>query len=156
MNLMEFFRRLFAKPSPPTPAPLPPGPEPVRVNYDDDRVPDSAQARIKRILSTLDEVHEAAKREHASTINRFDLEQMRDLHLPKLVKSYIDIPPAHRSEIFRKTGKSASFILDESLDKMQDKLDDMLRSLAQHDLDAFTHNTQFIGQRYADKDNPFL
>lgn len=155
MNLMEFFRKLFAPPPPP-PAPLPPAPEPVRVDYDDPRVPDGAQARIARILASLDEVQEAATREQATTINRFDLEQMRDLHLPKLVKSYIDIPAAHRAEIFRKTGKSASFILDESLDAMQGKLDDMLRSLAQHDLDAFTHNTQFIGQRYADKDNPFL
>jgi hypothetical protein len=156
MDLMEFFRRLFAKPSSPPPAPLPPGPEPVRVEYTDDRVPPGAQKRIARILASLEEVQTAATREQASSINRFDLEQMRDLHLPKLVKSYIDIPAAHRAEIFRKTGKSASFILDESLDKMQDKLDDMLRSLAQHDLDAFTHNTQFIGQRYADKDNPFL
>lgn len=155
MNLMEFFRKLFAPPPPP-PAPLPPAPEPVRVDYNDTRVPDGAQARIARILASLDEVQEAATREQATTINRFDLEQMRDLHLPKLVKSYIDIPAAHRAEIFRKTGKSASFILDESLDAMQGKLDDMLRSLAQHDLDAFTHNTQFIGQRYADKDNPFL
>ncbi|EGF93721.1 hypothetical protein ABI_21630 [Asticcacaulis biprosthecium C19] len=128
----------------------------MRVAYDDDRIPDSAQKRIGKILTSLDEVQTAAAREQAAGINRFELDQMRDLHLPKLVKSYIDIPPAHRAEIFRKTGKSASFILDESLDKMQDKLDDMLRSLAQHDLDAFTHNTQFIGQRYSDKDNPFL
>ncbi|ESQ86571.1 hypothetical protein ABAC460_22930 [Asticcacaulis sp. AC460] len=155
MNIVEFFRRLFSKPSP-APAPLPPATSPVRVEYNDTRIPPSAQTRIRKILVTLDEVQDAASREATSGINRFDLEQMRDLHLPKLVKSYIDIPPAHRAEIFRKTGKSASFILDESLDKMQDKLDDMMRSLAQHDLDAFTHNTQFIGQRYADKDNPFL
>ncbi|WP_235079999.1 hypothetical protein [Asticcacaulis sp. AC402] len=152
---MEFFRRLFAKPSP-APAPQPPAPEPVRVEYSDPRVPEGAQKRIQRILESLKDVYDAAQREQAGGINRFELDQMRDLHLPKLVKSYIDIPPAHRAEIFRKTGKSASFILDESLDTMQAKLDGMLRSLAQHDLDAFTHNTQFIGQRYADKDNPFL
>ncbi len=53
------------------------------------------------------------------------------------------------------TTDDTSFILNESLDKMQGKIDDILRNLAQHDIDAFTNNTQFIGQRYADEDNPF-
>lgn len=82
------------------------------------------------------------------------MEQMRDLHLPKLIKSYVDIPAEHRSEIFRTTGKSASFILNESLDKMQAKVDEILRNLAQKDLDAFSNNIKFIGQRYSD-DDPF-
>ncbi|MBW8880847.1 MAG: hypothetical protein JF615_05285 [Asticcacaulis sp.] len=127
---------------------------PVRVDYDDKRVPPPAQERIKRILASLAEVDAALKRETLPGFSRLDIEQMRDQHLPKLVKSYIDVPPAHRAEIFRKTGKSASFILNECLDQMQAKIDDILRSLAQNDIDAFTNSTRFIEQRYADHD-PF-
>ena len=132
-------------------APLPP----VAIDYEDERVPATAKDRVRRILACLQEVELAMSRESIPGFSRIDVEQMRSHHLPKLVKSYIDIPAAHRSEIFRKTGKSASFILNESLDKMQGKIDEILRNLAQHDIDAFTQNTQFIGQRYADEDNPF-
>ena len=76
---------------------------------------------------------------------------MRDQHLPKLVLSYINIPPAHRGEIFRKTGKSASFILNEGLDKMQGSIDEIMRNLAQHDLDTFGTNIRFIEQRYSER-----
>lgn len=89
------------------------------------------------------------------SFSRVDIDQMRDVHLPKLVQSYIDIPAEHRAEIFRKTGQSASFLLEQSLNTMQARVDEILRNLAQHDLDAFTNNTAFIGQRYADDDNPF-
>lgn len=159
MSIVDKFNRLFSKTSsiPPTSQPQPAAPAipAVVVDYNDERVPPGAQDRVRRILACLQEVQVAIGREELPGFNQFDIEQMRDLHLPKLVKSYIDIPPAHRSEIFRKTGKSASFILNESLDKMQGKIDDILRNLAQHDIDAFTNNTQFIGQRYADEDNPF-
>ena len=36
-----------------------------------------------------------------------------------------------------------------------DAVDTMLRDLAQHDINAFTNNTQFINERYSDDDNPF-
>lgn len=159
MSIVDKFNRLFSKTSstPPTTQPQPAAPAipAVVVDYNDGRVPPGAQDRVRRILACLQEVQVVIGREELPGFNQFDIEQMRELHLPKLVKSYIDIPAAHRSEIFRKTGKSASFILNESLDKMQGKIDDILRNLAQHDIDAFTNNTQFIGQRYADEDNPF-
>ncbi|WP_240700580.1 hypothetical protein [Sphingobium sp. MP9-4] len=132
--------------------PLPP----AIIDYEDERVPGPAKDRIRRIHACLQQVEAAMERETIPGFSRVDVEQMRSHHLPKLVKSYIDIPALHRSEIFRKTGKSASFILNESLDKMQSRIDEILRNLAQHDIDAFTQNTQFIGQRYADEDNPFL
>lgn len=124
------------------------------MNYEDDRIPESSRDRIRRILACLAETEGLMDREQVQAVNRSEIELMRDEHLPKLVKSYIDIPPAHRGEIFRKTGKSASFILDESLDTMQARIDDIMRSLAQHDLDAFANNAAFINRRYNDQD-PF-
>jgi len=127
----------------------------VRVDYNDPRVPGPAKDRVQRILACMEEVGRAMDREGVPGFSRSDMIQMREQHLPKLVKSYIDIPEAHRPEIFRKTGKSASFILNESLDQMQARLDEILRNLAQHDIDAFSHNARFVGQRYSQTENPF-
>jgi hypothetical protein len=136
------------------PVPAAPAIPPVHVDYEDSRIPASAKDRIRRIQACLHEVEAALAREDMPGFSRIDIDQMREQHLPKLVKSYIDIPEAHRSEIFRKTGKSASFILNDSLEQMQSKIDTILRNLAQKDIDAFTNNIKFVDERYADQ-NPF-
>lgn len=139
------------------PAAASPAPEakPAGFDYSDERIPANAKASIERILASIVAVDKAMDREAIPSFSRVDTQQMRDVHLPKLVQSYIDIPADHRGEIFRKTGKSASFLLNQSLATMQARVDEILRNLAQNDIDAFTNNTQFIGQRYSDDDNPF-
>jgi hypothetical protein len=127
---------------------------PVEMDYEDSRIPAGAKEKVRRILACLAEVEELMAREQIAGFTRVDIEQMRQQHLPKLIKSYIDIPPAHRSEIFRRTGKSASYVLEDSLGQMQAKVDDIMRNLAQHDLDAFADNTRFIKERYTSS-NPF-
>ena len=157
VSMFDKLNRIFGPGAGPTEAPPPvPAPAaPVAFDFEDERIPSAARVNIRRILACIEEVGKAMEREQVPGFSRIDMEQMRDIHLPKLARSYIDIPAGYRSEIFRKTGKSASFILLESLDKMQAKMDEILKNLAQSDLDAFTENAQFIGQRYADEDNPF-
>lgn len=149
-------KAITGEPAAPAQSPMPAAPAiaPVEVDYEDTRVPATARDKVRRILACLKEVEELVAREPMASFSRVDIEQMRGQHLPKLVKSYIDIPPSHRPEIFRKTGKSASYILEESLDQMQAKVDAIMRNLAQHDIDAFTDNTRFIKERYDDT-NPF-
>ncbi len=148
-------RAIAGDAAPPQP-PVPPAPAvaPVIVHYEDDRIPEGAKEKVRRILACLKEVEELMARESVEGFTRVDVQQMREQHLPKLIKSYIDIPPAHRSEIFRKSGKSASYVLEDSLAQMQTKIDDIMRNLAQHDLDAFADNTRFIKERYTNT-NPF-
>jgi hypothetical protein len=158
VGLFDSIRKMFAAPEPgsapaPTAAP-PPAPRKPAFDYDDQRVPTGARDKIRTILSSLAEVEGMMDREQVQAVSRTEIELMRDEHLPKLVKSYIDIPSAHRAEIFRKTGKSASFILEESLGTMQARIDEIARNLAQHDLDAFSSNAAFISRRYSDND-PF-
>lgn len=136
------------------PMPAAPAIPPVNIDYEDGRIPGSARDRIRRILACLTEIENALAREDMPGFSRIDIDQMREQHLPKLLKSYIDIPEAHRSEIFRKTGKSASFILNDSLEQMQAKIDTILRNLAQKDIDAFTNNIRFVDERYTSQ-NPF-
>lgn len=157
MGLFDSLRKMFAAPEPDArPAPAAP-PRPVRApafDYDDDRIPTGARDKVRLILASLSDVEAMMVREQVQAVSRTEIELMRDEHLPKLVQSYIDIPPAHRAEIFRKAGKSASFILEESLATMQGRIDEIARNLAQHDLDAFSSNAAFISRRYSDND-PF-
>tara|TARA_B000000460_G_scaffold242924_1_gene211213 strand:- start:196 stop:900 length:705 start_codon:yes stop_codon:yes gene_type:complete len=118
-------------------------------------VPSGAQDRIRRILASLEGVQVAMSREEIPSFNRVDAEQMRDLHLPKLVKIYIDIPAAPRPEICTEQENRRVFRLNESLDQIKSKIDDILRNLAQHDIDAFTNNILFIVQKYLDSNGPF-
>jgi hypothetical protein len=141
-------------PAPPERTAEPKPPRAPAMDYADDRIPESARARIRRILACLREAEVLMEREELQASKRSEVELIRDEHLPKLVRSYVDIPPAHRAEIFRKTGKSASFILDESLDTIQGRVDEILRLLAQHDLEAFENNAAFINRRYT-ADDPF-
>lgn len=140
--------------SPAQPTPAPSAIPPVEFDFEDERIPTGAKEKVRRILACLKEVDALMEREQAPGFTQTDIRQMREQHLPKLLRSYVDIPPAHRSEIFRKTGKSASFVLEDGLDQMQSRIDEIMRNLAQHDLDAFTDNTRFIKERYTSS-NPF-
>lgn len=81
-----------------------------------------------------------------------EVRQMRDSHLPRLVSSYAEIPPAHRAEIFRETGRSASYNLNQGFEKMIARLETLSRSLAQEDIDSFADNLRFIDHRYGTED----
>lgn len=81
-----------------------------------------------------------------------EVRQMRDNHLPQLITSYAEIPAAHRAEIFRQTGRSASYNLNQGLERMVERLEALSRSLAQEDLESFADNLRFIEHRYGSDD----
>lgn len=81
-----------------------------------------------------------------------EVRQMRDTHLPQLVTSYAEIPAAHRADIFRKTGKSASYNLNAAVDKMIQRLETLSSMMAQDDIDSFADNLRFIEHRYGSGD----
>ncbi|PZT94000.1 hypothetical protein [Sphingomonas sp.] len=124
-------------------------------DYGDERIPPLARERIDTILTRIREVETAIRRQPVQASSEIELARMRDVHLPRLVRSYVDIPAAHRGEIFRRTGKSASFVLVDSLDRMLRHLDSTLEDIANLGIDAFTTNTRFVAQRFSDEADPF-
>ena len=117
-------------------------------DYSDTRIPDASRSHIAQVLALIAEIETAATGEASWSPLLIEIHQLSEVHLPRLIKSYIDIPAAHRAEIFRKTGRSASFLLNEGLEKMNDRLRAMSLSLAQGNIDAFTRNMGFIDMRY--------
>lgn len=160
MSISRLLGRLFggrevAPANSRAPAAPPAATPPTAFNYDDERIPAVAKAKAMQILSSIEAVEKAMVREQVPSFSRVDTAQMRDVHLPQLIQSYVDVPLEHRDEIFKRSGKSASFHLGASLDKLQERVDIMLRDLAEHDIAAFTNNTRFIDERYSNDENPF-
>jgi hypothetical protein len=141
-----------APPDPPPPAP--PRPAAVRVNLDDERIPESSRERAAAIVGLVADLQErAARRGLQSELH--ELDRISSVHLPRLLESYIEIPPEHRAEVFRETGRSASFLLNERLDKMTQRLREISKMLARDNLNAFSTNLQFVDGHYGSSESPF-
>jgi hypothetical protein len=80
---------------------------------------------------------------------------LRDVHLPALIASYVDIPADHRAQIFKEKGKSASYVLKDSLDVIAGRLDDTIARLAKREISSFDDANRFIADRYGSKEDPF-
>ncbi len=84
-----------------------------------------------------------------------ELGRIKGTHLPRLIQSYIEIPEQHRADVFRETGKSASFLLNESLDKMLARLRDISSELARGNITTFAENVRFVDLYYEQTKGPF-
>lgn len=137
----------------PHPVPLPET-SPIIVDYDDERIPDNCRPLIAQIRFLITDIEGRAAEQPIFCTKVIELKQMRDQHLPKMLLSYFDIPSHHRADIFRRTGKSASYMLNQSLSTMAARLDQMSKSMAQNNIDTFDQNMRFIEVRYGDGYSP--
>ena len=169
--MMDWFRKFLGAPpvdaaavapapglvpgSAPVPAPVSAPAAAAAFDLDDPRLPAPARASAKAIMAAIEAVLDNSQHSEFDRILLGELVQMRTEHLPKLLRSYVDVPPQHRKEIFKNTGRSASFLLDDALRKMAGRVDKLSRDLAQHDLEAFANNAEFVSRRYGAIDDPF-
>ncbi len=140
----SFWRRLFGGKVAQVPTPEPPRPG---FNFDDPRIPDVAREQVSTIRTLISGLESRAI-EKASAEELAELRQIAEVYLPKLLRSYIDIPPDARAEIYRQTGRSASYALKDRLQTIEQRLREISHMLAQEDLDAFHQNMRFIDQRF--------
>ncbi len=156
-GLFDRIGNWLAGPIPPDPTATPvAAPDAARrpaVDPEDPRLPDASRPKVARLVSLMADI-EARSQDNSVLVSVLtEMRQMRDTHLPRLVKSYAEIPAAHRAEVFRATGRSASYNLNEALDRMVTRLETLSRSMAQDDIDSFADNLRFIEQRYG-RDDP--
>ncbi len=147
LALIDWFRGPAPVEAPVAP---PPTPLPAKVDFDfsDPRLPDNVGPLIAQVTGLIEDIEHRAANEPQWSPHIAEIRQLRDYHLPTMLKSYVEIPAAHRAEIFRRTGHSASYALAAALDKMIERLRQMSASLAQGNIDAFTANLHFIDLRY--------
>jgi hypothetical protein len=119
-----------------------------------ERIP---QSSLKRVLAIRDAVRDL-EQETASRGMQTELDELgriKSTHLPRLIQSYIEIPEQHRADVFRETGRSASFLLNESLDKMLARLRDISSQLARGNITTFAENVRFVDLYYEQSKGPF-
>jgi len=158
-GFLDWIATLFGGPVPaptaspvPVPVPVPAPAGPPALTADDPRIPDATRPRVARLLALLGDLDARTAADPLLAGAGSEVRQMLDSHLPQLVASYADIPPAHRAEIFRRTGKSASYTLNEGIDRMIERAEALSRTLAQDNLDSFADNLRFIETRYGNRD----
>lgn len=152
--MIGWFRKILGSDAEPA-APAPAAPPVPRVDFDDQRLPEKARKEASSIADMISRLMAQADQSAFDRIVLGELVQLRDEHLPKLLRSYIDVPAEHRKEIFKKTGRSASFVLEEALGKMRARVEALSRDLAQSELDAFANNADFVSRRYGKVEDPF-
>jgi hypothetical protein len=130
-----------------------PAPEPSMLSVDDPRLPSASKGRVARLITLISDLEARRDADGGLASTHAEVRQMRDVHAPRLIASYAEIPKEHRAEIFRSTGQSASYNLNAGLDRMILRLEHLSRSLAQDDIDGFADNLRFIEQRYG-RDDP--
>jgi hypothetical protein len=131
------------------------GPERIDFDFEDRRIPDNSRKLVKTICALITDIEKRCEQQEVFCPNTMEIRMMRDVHLPKMLISYIEIPEQHRAEIFRKTGRSASYMLNEGLNKMAERLNSMSTSMAQGNIDTFTQNLRFIESRYGEEFTPY-
>lgn len=147
-------QRAEGNPGTPQPVsdPVPPN-ETDREISPDERLPESSLHRVREIRALIGEL-DGRVRECGLFEEGLELERLKQDHLPRLIRSYVDIPQEHRAEVFRETGRSASYLLNERLEKILERLKAMSRQLARGNIDAFAENMRFVDTRYGAK-SPF-
>ncbi len=125
--------------------------ERVDFDLDDPRIPDNSRPLVRQIRALIEDIDERARKSENFSTNSLEIRTMRNVHLPKMLLSYVEIPEQHRAEIFRRTGRSASYLLHQGLSKMVDRLTAMSKSMAEGNIDTFTLNLRFIETRYGDE-----
>ncbi|MDE8652326.1 hypothetical protein [Novosphingobium album (ex Liu et al. 2023)] len=122
------------------------------IDAEDPRLPEASRPLVARMLALIADIEARTQGDTLMVSALTEVRQMRESHLPRLIASYAEIPAAHRAEIFRQTGRSASYNLNQGLEKMIARLEGLSRSLAQEDLDSFADNLRFIDHRYGNDD----
>ncbi len=139
----------------PGPVAAPPTP-PARFDFEDSRIPAASRSRVADVLAMVARIEEQSEvaRTGASAAGRpageavQQARAIRERYLPDLLNSYFAIPPEHRSEFFRRTGKSASVQLNERIDVLIEELRGILAALADGHIDEFAQHLKFIDQRF--------
>lgn len=121
---------------------------PVSSDPDMEGLPDGVRPLVRTINDKIMMIDRRIGQDVLGQPLIIEVEQIRDRHMPKLLRSYVEIPADHRREIFNKTQKSASVHLAESLRAIEERLDDISKDLSREHLDTFEDNARFITRTY--------
>jgi hypothetical protein len=131
-----------------------PAPAPARAS-EDARLPTVVRPVVLEIEAKIERILGCLRTIDLGDMTAREMTDLRDVHLPALVSSYVDIPADHRARIFQEKGKSASYVLKDSLEVISGRLDATIARLAQREITSFDDANRFIADRYGKREDPF-
>ena len=145
--------------APPAPDPIPEAPpEPVPDDTlemaSSQRIPAKCRDKAAEVIASIEVLRGRMADRSSTDPLRIEVDAIRSRHLSEALHKYADIPEEHRAEYFRRTGRSASFHLAETIDVMAKRLEEISKTLASEKLDNFANSNRFIDTQYGDND-PF-
>ena len=132
-----------------------PAPVPTTRASDNPKIPGVARPVVVEIEGKIDRILGAIGRHELGDMTPREMTDLRDVHLPALISSYVGIPADHRARIFEEKKKSASYVLKDSLDVISADLDETIARLAQREISSFDDANRFIADRYGKRKDPF-
>lgn len=127
----------------------------LTLNYEDPRIPKAARPRLQALRALMSEIERQASKAHAGADALLEARRIERIYLPQLLQSYFDIGAAHRIQVFRETGKSASFLLNDRLDTLINQLTAVSEDFARGRISNFSKHLDFIDQRFDSRKSPF-
>jgi hypothetical protein len=119
-----------------------------------ERVPPKCREAAQAILGEIETLRGRLAGRGPSDALVAEVESIRTRHLADAMTKYVEIPPEHRAEYFRRTGRSASFQLEETLGILSKRLQQVSVTLANERIDSFSNSNTFINEQFGDRD-PF-
>lgn len=155
-SFLKLFRNADTAPAPAAEMTAQNKPEPVYSDPEMPGIPDSSRPLVKEINEYLRNINKRLEGDVLGQPIVIETEQIRDRHLPKLLRSYVEIPAQHRRDIFNNTGKSASVHLSESLEAILKRLREIDKDLSREHIDTFEDNARFVQRTYGRNDDPLF
>lgn len=132
--------------SAPNPAPPPTPPRPAPRPTSD--LPASAQALVDRIRGKAELLLAYSSRFPSYSQDLYLVRQTATEYLPRTIQAYLAVPPDRREQVMISTGKTPLQELNEQLELLDQKLNDIAEAVELRDLDRLLANRRFLEQRF--------
>lgn len=120
----------------------------VETSPDMPGLPSNCRPLVKKVNDLMEQIEKRIEGDPMSIPLVVEMGQMRDIHLPRLCRSYIDMPEQHRKDVYARTGKSASYVLGTSLESMIGRLQEIDKALARQQIATFEANASTVNDIY--------
>lgn len=148
------YRSRYAPPAPSAPAwaprparPTSPPAEPVPARSPS-QLPIDAQAKVDRIRAKAEVLVGYAARFPSYSKDLYLVRQTTADYLPRTIQAFLAVPPGRREVVMVSTGKTPLQELNEQLDLLDAKLNEIAERAEIRDLDRLLANRRFLEERF--------
>ena len=112
-------------------------------------LPEQTAIKVIQICINLSNLLPAITQSGLSDQIRYDVRMAATEYLPKTINAYLRLPKTFRVIARSNEGKTADVMLDEQITTLNDKIQEILKSVALSDVSALSENGRFLRERFS-------